>query len=98
MQPRWIYRFLRANYVPAPWPHTDQGLRGSSGCEQIGSLDETTLSYLIGLFLLLSLSAFFSAAETALFSLSRLRLQRLAQTEPQRGGRVLKLLERPIRT
>ncbi len=61
-------------------------------------MDETTLSYLIGLFLLLSLSAFFSAAETALFSLSRLRLQRLAQTEPQRGGRVLKLLERPIRT
>jgi len=61
-------------------------------------LDETTLSYLIGLLLLLSLSAFFSAAETALFSLSRLRLQRLSQTEPQRGDRVLKLLERPTRT
>jgi CBS domain containing-hemolysin-like protein len=58
-------------------------------------LDETTLSYLIGLFLLFSLSAFLSAAEAALFSLSRLRL---AQTEPQRGGRVLKLLERPTRT
>jgi len=61
-------------------------------------LDATTLSYLIGLLLLLSLSAFFSAAETALFSLSRLRLQRLSQTEPQRGDRVLKLLERPTRT
>jgi putative hemolysin len=58
-------------------------------------LDDTTLSYLIGVFLLVSLSALFSAAETALFSLSRLRL---AQTEPQRGGRVLKLLERPART
>jgi len=61
-------------------------------------LDETTLSYLIGLLLLFSLSAFFSASETALFSLSRLRLQRLAQTEPRRGGRALKLLERPTRT
>jgi CBS domain containing-hemolysin-like protein len=61
-------------------------------------LDATTLSYLIGLFLLLSLSAFFSAAETALFSLSRLRLQRVSQTETQRGDRLLKLLERPTRT
>lgn len=61
-------------------------------------MDATTLSYLIGLLLFLSLSAFFSAAETALFSLSRLRLQHLSQTEPRRGDRVLKLLERPTRT
>ena len=61
-------------------------------------MDEITLSYLIGLLLLLSLSAFFSACETSLFSLSRLRLQRLSQTDPQPGDRVLKLLERPTRT
>ncbi|MFQ5657877.1 MAG: hemolysin family protein, partial [Candidatus Methylomirabilales bacterium] len=60
-------------------------------------MDESTLFYLIALVLLLSLSAFFSASETALFSLSRLRLQRLSQAEPERGGRVLRLLERPIR-
>ncbi|MBW8058196.1 MAG: hemolysin family protein [candidate division NC10 bacterium] len=61
-------------------------------------MDTATLFYLIGLLFLLALSAFFSASETALFSLSRLRLQRLSQTEPERGGRVLKLLERPTRT
>jgi putative hemolysin len=61
-------------------------------------LDETTLYYLIGLLVLLSFSAFFSASETALFSLSRLRLQRLARAHPEQGGRVLKLLERPTRT
>ncbi len=60
-------------------------------------MDEITFFHLIGLFLLLLLSAFFSASETALFSLSRLRLQRLAQAEPHRGGWVLKLLERPTR-
>lgn len=61
-------------------------------------MDEATLLYLIGLFLLLSLSAFFSSSETALFSLSRLRLQRLSETEPEWGGRLFKLLERPTRT
>jgi putative hemolysin len=60
-------------------------------------LDEITFFHLIGLLLLLSLSAFFSASETALFSLSRLRLQRLSQADPKRGGWVLKLLERPTR-
>ncbi len=61
-------------------------------------MDETILLYLIGLVLLLFLSAFFSSAETALFSISRLRLQRLSETEPGWGGRVFKLLERPTRT
>jgi putative hemolysin len=60
-------------------------------------LDEITFFHLTGLLLLLSLSAFFSASETALFSLSRLRLQRLSQADPKRGGWVLKLLERPTR-
>lgn len=60
-------------------------------------MDETILFYLIALPLLLCLSAFFSASETALFSLSRLRLQLLSQTDPERGGRVRKLLEQPIR-
>ena len=60
-------------------------------------MDETIFFYLIALPLLLCLSAFFSASETALFSLSRLRLQLLSQTDPERGARVRKLLERPIR-
>ncbi|MFQ5803463.1 MAG: hemolysin family protein [Candidatus Methylomirabilales bacterium] len=60
-------------------------------------MDEITFFHLIGLLFLLFLSAFFSASETALFSLSQLRLQRLSQAEPKRGGWVLKLLERPTR-
>lgn len=60
-------------------------------------MDEITFLYIIALFLLLLLSAFFSASETSLFSLSQLRLQRLFQADPERGGRVLKLLERPTR-
>lgn len=60
-------------------------------------MDEITLFYLIALVVLLFFSAFFSASETSLFSLSRLRLQRLSQTDPERGGWVLKLLERPTR-
>ncbi|MFQ5988497.1 MAG: hemolysin family protein [Candidatus Methylomirabilales bacterium] len=60
-------------------------------------MDETILFHLIGLLTLLFLSAFFSASETALFSLSHLRLQRLSQAKPDRGGWVLKLLERPTR-
>lgn len=85
---------MQVAYQPL-WPWYGWG--GSQFPEQIGSLDDTTLFYLIALLLLLSLSAFFSASETALFSLSRLRLQRLFQAEPERGGRVLKLLERPTR-
>ncbi|MFQ5847612.1 MAG: hemolysin family protein [Candidatus Methylomirabilales bacterium] len=61
-------------------------------------MDETIVFYLIGLLLLLFLSAFFSASETALFSLRRLRLQRASQTEYERTGEVLTLLERPTRT
>jgi len=60
-------------------------------------LDDIAFFHLIGLLLLLCLSAFFSASETALFSLSRLRLQRLSQAEPERGGWILRLLERPTR-
>ncbi|MEE9221420.1 MAG: CNNM domain-containing protein, partial [candidate division NC10 bacterium] len=54
-------------------------------------MDEITFFHLTGILLLLSLSAFFSASETAFFSLSRLRLQRLSQADPKRGGWVLKL-------
>lgn len=61
-------------------------------------MDETVFLHLLGLLLLLSLSAFFSASEAALFSLSRLRLRRLSEIDPKRGGTVLRLLERPTRT
>jgi putative hemolysin len=61
-------------------------------------LNITIFLHLLGLLLLLSFSAFFSASEAALFSLSRLRLRRLGQIDPKRGEEVVKLLERPTRT
>lgn len=46
---------------------------------------------------LIGCSAFFSAAETALFSLSKAQLQRLRQSRPARGEIILFLLDHPQR-
>ncbi len=46
---------------------------------------------------LLVLSAFFSATEIALFSLSKLQLRRLRNEHPQRGQLIAELLEKPQR-
>jgi len=50
------------------------------------------------LFLLLLIgSGFFSSAETALFSFDRHEIHRIAETEPQTGDRLQKLLNQPTR-
>src|ERR1041385_5494548 len=49
------------------------------------------------LVVLVSFSAFFSAAETALFSLSKAQPQRLRQSQPARGEIILFLLDHPRR-
>ena len=58
-------------------------------------------SHLVLVFLLMGLlltaSAFFSSSETALMSVSRLRLRYLAHYDPQRVSRVRQLLQRPER-
>lgn len=53
--------------------------------------------HLTGLVSLLSLSAFFSASETALFSLSKTQVERLRQEAGMRGKLVAKLLDTPRR-
>ena len=55
------------------------------------------LSHLAGLGVLLLLSAFFSASETALFSLSRMQVQRLGETGGRTGRAVARLLAVPHR-
>jgi putative hemolysin len=52
---------------------------------------------IIGLVLLLVFSAFFSGAEMALFSLSKLQLRRLRQEHPDRGQLISELLDQPHR-
>jgi putative hemolysin len=52
---------------------------------------------LAGLGLLLSLSAFFSGSETALFSLSKIQTERLRQENGKRGAVVAGLLDNPRR-
>ena len=47
--------------------------------------------------ILLLMSAFFSATEIALFSLSKLQLRRLRAEHPHRGPLVNELLEKPQR-
>ena len=47
--------------------------------------------------MLLAFSAFFSGSETALMSISRLRLRHISETKPKRAGYVEKLLEKPER-
>src|SRR5712691_6681561 len=46
---------------------------------------------------LLAASAFFSATEIALFSLSKLQLRRLRSDHPHRGQMISELLEKPQR-
>lgn len=53
--------------------------------------------HLAGLGLLLSLSAFFSGSETALFSLSKIQTERLRQENGKRGAVVAGLLDNPRR-
>lgn len=55
------------------------------------------LWYLIAIALLLVLSAAFSGSETALFSLTPARRDRLAETRPKTGRRVDRLLSKPAR-
>jgi putative hemolysin len=58
----------------------------------------STLIYqLLLLILLLAASAFFSGAEIALFSLSKLQLRRLRQDHPNRGQLINELLDQPHR-
>lgn len=52
----------------------------------------------LAIFILLMLSAFFAASETAIFSLSKMQRKRLEKSFPRRGGMVTKLLETPRRT
>lgn len=55
----------------------------------------SALLHLMGLALLLSLSAFFSGSETALFSLSKSQVERLRQGTVKSGTRVAELLDTP---
>lgn len=50
---------------------------------------------LFSILFLVSLSAFFSASETALFSLSRFQLRQLKQKSPTKFNRIRHLLDRP---
>ena len=52
---------------------------------------------LLGMLFLLNLSAFFSCAETALFSLTRFQTRRLTETSPPIGKLVIQLLDHPRR-
>ena len=53
--------------------------------------------YLIGLLILIVLSAFFSGSETALMALDRLRLRHLAETDRPGAARLEAILEKPDR-
>ena len=53
--------------------------------------------YLVGLGFLLSLSAFFSGSETALFSLGKTQVERLRQGTGKGGATVARLLDNPRR-
>lgn len=52
---------------------------------------------LLFLVILLGFSAFFSGSETALFSLNRITVDRLKQTDPERGSVICRLLSNPRR-
>ncbi len=52
------------------------------------------IAIVLGLVVILSLSAFFSGSETALMSLDRFRLRHLEQTEP-RAARVREVVAHP---
>ena len=57
----------------------------------------STKSLLLTLVLMLLISAFFSAAETAMMSLNRYKLRHLAKSKHKGAMRVEKLLQRPDR-
>ncbi len=62
----------------------------------IDSLTPILIAIVLGLIVILSLSAFFSGSETALMSLDRFRLRHLEKTEP-RAARVRKVVAHPER-
>jgi len=64
--------------------------------DDIGVILANILS-LIGLAVLLALSAFFSGSETALFSLGKLRLRRMKQTGERQAALIGKMLDRPTK-
>lgn len=58
-------------------------------------MPDNSYSGIILLFILIGFSAFFSASETALISLSRIRLRRMVDDEVKNAGIVNKLIENP---
>ena len=60
-------------------------------------MDFTTIMEMVALPVLLLLSAFFSATETAFFSLNPLALRRLSQRQPLANARVHAILSQPTR-
>lgn len=60
-------------------------------------MDATTIAELISFILLILLSGFFSGSETALFSLSKLSLQRMAEEKRKNVGKISALLKKPQR-
>ena len=58
-------------------------------------MDSHSITLLIVLVILVGLSAFFSATETAFMSLSRIKIKNLAQLGDKRAKRVLRLSENP---
>lgn len=60
-------------------------------------MNKFTLLQILLLGVLILASAFFSSSEAAFFSLGRVRLKKLWDTDPSRIGPVVKLLERPRR-
>ncbi|VGO18129.1 DUF21 domain-containing protein [Pontiella sulfatireligans] len=54
-----------------------------------------TILSIIGMLLLLCLSAFFSSSESALFSLDPLQVRRIGETKPGAGRRIERLLSSP---
>ena len=60
-------------------------------------MDTQTIGQLVLLIVLIMLSAFFSASETALTSVSKLRIRHLSREHVKNAGKVLKLLDDPNR-
>lgn len=60
-------------------------------------MDPSEVTQLIILFILLSLSAFFSSAETALMSVNKLRMRTLADDDVRGSKKVMKLIEEPTK-
>ena len=58
-------------------------------------MDSDSIILLVALVVLVALSAFFSATETAFMSLSRIKIKNMAALGDKRAKRVLRLVERP---